>query len=164
MNDFNYRATAIGGLTCVTVSFAVYVTWIFLAPVTLAVTFFMEGFGYLLFGEDYSNNFSIGVYSLTLQMLLLIIACFWYYKILLKAKQENKPFNKRWLLSFYAILQFIIHPIGCYIWLFISGDLYDHRSPIQTAAYQISLTVPFSSVFFVILGLAIDLIWNRKQK
>ncbi len=160
--DTKYPGVVIGALSYVTVSFAVVLTWIFVAPISLLVAFTLEGLCSVIVGEH--NHFHVATLSLIVHVILLIIACFWYYKILMKDKREKKEFNQRRLLVFYAILQFIVHPIGCYIWLFFNGGLYSDMPPVEEAVREVCRTIHFSGVFFVFLGLGIDLVWNKKVK
>ncbi|WP_300355877.1 hypothetical protein [Fluviicola sp.] len=158
MKTARYTATLIGLITtviCGLVSFTVLLPFLTLLPTAVPLEF-ISG---LIFGEsNYPNKFKL---ILSLELTLLLVLCAWYFKKLIKQRQEKKKLETKSLIIFFIILQFVVHPIGFYIWLLNTPEMDPSDSMI---GFYISETFPYSGCFFIFLGIVIDLIRNREIK
>jgi hypothetical protein len=114
-----------------------------------------------LLGMRLSNSYAL---SALLVILVLTssfgISSFYYFRSLIRDRNESKPVN---LFKFwgYIILQlFIIHPLFFYIWALINSN---HAGDGQFM-FGIFETFPFSSMFFLLIGFIIDLVKNENER
>lgn len=114
-----------------------------------------------LLGSRLFNN-----YALTALLVLMVlttafgISSFYFFKSLIRDRNERKSVN---LFKFwgYIILQlFIIHPLFFYIWALINSN---HAGDGQFM-FGIFETFPFSSMFFLLIGFIIDLVKNENDR
>ncbi len=104
------------------------------------------------------DYFSITLTTLIIEVVLLLLLCYRYFRKLVLTKRENKPFNFGKLILFFFFLQFLIHPIGFNIWALPNID-YARDSMF---IFSIIETTPYSGLTFILLGIIIDLVRGQK--
>jgi len=109
----------------------------------------------LFSGKDYSKT---STYVLLSLITLFIATALWFYKKLENDRKKNKELNILRLTLFFSVQLFIVHPLVFYFWATMnSGSAGDGQF-----IFGIIKTFPISSFSFVIFGLIIDGLINRK--
>jgi MFS family permease len=114
--------------------------------------------GWIVGGNSYPLKLIV---ILCMEFVLFAIFCYWYFKKLIEDKKKSEKFNEKRLLLFFLLLQLIVHPIGFYTWLLINSDMDPNDG--MNIFYGV-LTIPYSGLVFIVLGVLIDLIRNRSEK
>tara|TARA_B110000211_G_C13998423_1_gene517261 strand:- start:20 stop:475 length:456 start_codon:yes stop_codon:yes gene_type:complete len=110
----------------------------------------------LFAGEDYLFT-AIKVVSTLI--FLFLISSFWLIKNLESDLKEGLPFNNIRLAIYLGLQLIIIHPLGFFSWAMVHPE----SAGDGQFVFGIMGTFPFSSIPFVILGIAIDFVKNRKE-
>ena len=158
MKTSKYTASLIGLITAVICFLSLYtfiLPVLFLLPTALPFEYIS---GWIVGANNYPNKF---IAIISMESVLLLISCVWYFKKLIGDKRKQVKFSRKKLILFFVVLQFIVHPIGFYIWLLNNTAMDINDSMIM---FYIVETVSYSGCFFIVLGVIIDLIRNKNMK
>ncbi|MDC3388898.1 hypothetical protein OAX11_05255 [Flavobacteriaceae bacterium] len=147
-----YKATIIGSITTL-LSFVS--TWTYAIPILTIIPLGLS-LENLFSGENYQNT-SIKVF-ISLIILFILIG-FWFYKKLVSDRKESNGLNISRMMLFFLVQFFIIHPLVFYLWASLNSE---HSGDGQFI-FGIVKTFPISSFSFVIFGLIIDSLMNKKN-
>lgn len=121
------------------------------------IGFSLEG----MFNELFANSSSAVIFTSVVISLLILFSLvgFWFLKQVRKDWNANRDFNYLRLIFFFALQLLIVHPLVYFIWATIHSE-YSGDGQFGLGMLK---TIPTSSIVFVILGLLIDTIKNKKR-
>jgi hypothetical protein len=141
-----------GLLTLVSVDMMVFMFIPILSFVPIAAPLELLGIG--LF-DDYAMTALLVLFGLTVAFGL---SSYYFFKQLIKDRQENRTLNMVRFWGYFGLQLIIIHPLIFYVWAFDnSGSSGDGQ--FIFGAFE---TFPLSSGLFLILGIVIDYMKNKK--
>jgi len=91
--------------------------------------------------------------TIIIEVILLFLLSYRYFKQIIRTKRENKPFNFGKLVIFFFLLQFLVHPIGFNVWALENVN----QSNDSMFYFYAMETVKYSGLAFVPIGISVDL-------
>ena len=147
-----YKATMIGAVIsgiCLAIYIILpYIAILFVFPTALSLGLIVEE----LVGRNHPKQ---EIIILLAHSVLLLGVFSWYIRKVIHDKKQQKAFNQKRLIGVFAVLQFIVHPMGLYCWL-LTQPSFDPDDSMTL--FYVMTTLPFTAGVFVVLGLIIDLI------
>ena len=108
------------------------------------------------FCDDYAMTALLVLFGLTIAFGL---SSYYFFKLLIKDRQENRNLNTIKFWGYFGLQLIIIHPLIFYVWAFDnSGSSGDGQFIFE--AFE---TFPIRSGLFLILGIVIDYVKNKKM-
>ena len=142
-----------GLLTLVSVDMMVFMFIPMLSFLPIALPLELLGSG--LF-DNYAMTTLLVLFGLTIAFGL---SSYYFFKHLINDRQENRTLNMVRFWGYFGLQLIIVHPLIFYIWAFDnSGSSGDGQ--FIFGAFE---TFPISSGLFLILGIVIDFIKNKKR-
>jgi len=141
--DPQYHATILGGLFTVG---SFLLTFTFMIPVfsIMPGTLIESMMASILGTEPYS---SVGIATIIVLLILLVI-----WVLFCMAQSKKRVLQNGQIIGFMAILYFIIHPLGFYLYWAIALDFRNDGQLVFAAVDSF----PVSSMGFLIFGVLID--------
>ena len=120
----------------------------------LPIALLLELLGSGLF-DDYAMTALLVLFGLTIAFGL---SSYYFFKYLINDRNESRPVNMVRFWRYFGLQLIIVHPLIFYIWAFCnSGNSGDGQ--FIFGAFE---TFPLSSGLFLIIGIVIDYLKNKK--
>jgi len=152
-----YKATLIGlGFTTINL----LLTWTYIIPIfsVIPAAVLLESSFISIFGKEPFDT--VGQATLITLIILVVLISFVYFRLLIRARDNNESFDIGMFIGFLFYQMFMIHPLVFYLILSENWN----RAGDGQALFGVVVTFPISSFGFAVLGIVTDTVKNKMRK